>query len=382
MKTSASIVVIGGGSIGCSTAYNLASRGFKDIILLEKRYLSSGSTGRCAASMRQQWGTEMNCLLSKYSIQHFETLNEELEYDRDIEFLQNGYLMVTYSHSEAQMLKKNLNLHQQLDIPVKMLSIEEVQELIPALNTENIKATSLCMKDGQANPFKVTDAYAKAAKRLGVTIYTQVEVIGFKRKKNGGIATVVTDKGEIRTDRVVNATGPYAASISRMLDHDLPVEPERHQIMVTEPLEPLLGPMVMNFHHKSYCQQVPHGSILIGYGDPKEPKGVNYQHSWQFLQKNCEQVLEQLPILKDVRMVRQWAGHYGISPDGQPILGEVPGLKGYYLALGCGKGFMLSPMIGELISQLIAEEETTLPIERLHIHRFQEGNLIVEPAVV
>lgn len=382
MKHSADIIVIGGGSVGCSTAYHLAKQGLKNIVLLEERALASGSTGRCAASMRQQWGTEMNCLLSKHSIERFKTLNEELEYDRDIEFTQNGYLMVTYAEEEAKMLENNLALHKRLGIPSQMLSIEETQELVPALNTEQIRASSICMEDGQANPFKVTEAYARAGRRLGVTIYTNTEVMGFKTNQSGRLEAVVTNQGEIKTEKVVNATGPYAKKIHQMLGQDLPVEPERHQILVTEPLDPFLGPMVMNFHHRSYCQQVPHGSLLIGYGDPKEPKGINYQHTWRFLQEMCNKIIEQLPLLKKANIVRQWAGHYGISPDGQPILGEVPGIEGYYLALGCGKGFMLSPMIGELVSQLVVGKETTIPIEPLHLERFERGEWIVEPAVV
>jgi sarcosine oxidase, subunit beta len=140
--------------------------------------------------------------------------------------------------------------------------------------------------------------------------------------------------------------------------------------------------MVMNFHHKSYCQQVANGSMLIGYGNPDEPKGINYRCSWQFLIELSRKIVEQFPIMREVKIVRQWAGHYGISPDGQPVLGAVPEVEGYYLALGCGKGFMLSPMIGELVAQLIAGVEPTLPIGILSVERFKKGALIVEPAVV
>ncbi len=255
MRRTADVVVIGGGSIGCSTAYNLARLGFKNVVLLEKGYICRGSTGRCGAGIRQQWGTEMNCLISRYSVKHFEVMNEELEYEGDVEFRQNGYLMVTYSESEAAMLKNNLILHKQLGIPVQFLSLEEVREIAPALNTERIVASTICMEDGQANPFKVTDAYARAARRLGVEFMTFTEVTGFKLN-GAGISAVITNKGEIKTDTVINATGPYARFISAMLEHELPVEPERHQIVVTEPLEPFLKPMVMNFFHKSYFQQV------------------------------------------------------------------------------------------------------------------------------
>ncbi len=380
MRKSAEVVVIGGGSIGCAVAYNLARLGIKDVVVLEKGYLCRGSTGRCAAGIRQQWGTEMNCLLSRGSIKHFSEMNEMLEYE-DVEFRQNGYLMVTYAENEAQMLKNNLVLHRKLGIPVKFLSVEDVAEIVPMINTERIVASTICMEDGQANPFKVTDAYARAAERLGVDFFFYTAVTGF-RKQGQRIEAVVTDRGEISTRTVINATGPYARLISAMLDHDLPVEPERHQIVVTEPLEPFLGPLVMNFFHQSYCQQVVNGSMLIGYGDAEEPKGINYGCSRHFLTELASKIVEQFPIMRNVNIVRHWAGHYGISPDGQPVLGAVPEVEGYYLALGCGKGFMLSPMIGELIAQCVAGVETTLPLDILGVERFKKGELIVEPAVV
>lgn len=381
MRKTADIVIIGGGSLGCSTAYNLAKLGVTNLVVLEKGYICGGSTGRCAAGIRQQWGTEMNCLISRYSIKHFEVMNEELAYDGDVEFIQNGYLMVTYSEAEAAMLKKNLILHEKLGIPVQFLSKEDVGEIVPSLNRERIVASTICMEDGQANPFKVTDAYYRAAERMGVEFNTYTEVTGFQVQGNR-IEAVITSNGKISTPLVINATGPYAKFISQMLGHELPVEPERHQIVVTEPLEPFLKPMVMNFFHKTYFQQVVNGSMLIGYGVDDEPKGINYNCSWQFLQNLSKKIIEQIPIMKDVNIIRQWAGHYGISPDGQPVLGPVPEVEGYYLALGCGKGFMLSPMIGELIAQCVTGRETTLPIDILSIERFKKGELIVEPAVV
>jgi len=381
MNKTADVVVIGGGSIGCSTAYNLARLGFKNIAVLEKGYICRGSTGRCAAGIRQQWGTEMNCLLSRYSIKQFEVMNEALEYDGDVEFRQNGYLMVSYSEEEEKMLNSNLSLQKKLGIPVQILTLDDLKEIVPALNTERVVASSICMEDGQANPFKVTDAYFQAAKRMGVQFHTYTEVTGFRRQGRK-ISAVLTDKGEIATSTVVNATGPYAKFISQMLGHDLPVEPERHQIVVTEPLEPFLQPLVVNFFHKTYCQQVFNGSVLTGYGDPGERKGINYSCSWEFARQICIKITEQLPIMKNAKIIRQWAGHYGISPDGQPVLGTIPEVDGYYLALGCGRGFMLSPMIGELIAQCVAGLQTTLAIDILSVDRFAKGELIVEPAVV
>lgn len=380
MRKTADVVVIGGGSIGCSVAYNLAKKGFKNIVLVEQKYLSSGSTGRCGAGIRQMWGTEMNCLISRGSAEIFKVLGEETGFG-DIEFRQSGYLLTTYDPSQTERLKKNLAVQHKLGIPSKMITPKEAKEIVPFVNTDGMDAAFFCQEDGHINPFKVTFAFAKGAQDLGVEIIRNTKVTGIKYNDRK-ISAVVTDKGEIATDKVVNAVGPWAKDIGKMIGLSHPVEPERHQILVTEPLDNMMGPLVMSFAHDSYIQQVPHGGFIMGYGNPNEPKKINFDHDWNFLEQMAKKAVFQLPILKDVRFVRQWAGHYGISPDGQPILGAVPEIDGYYLALGCGKGFMLSPMIGKLIAEKMAGEETTLNIDTLSIERFAKGELIVETGVV
>ena len=380
MRKSADVVVIGGGSIGCSVAYNLAKKGFKNIVLLEKRYITSGSTGRCGAGIRQQWGTEMNCLIAKGSAEIWKTIGEETGYG-DIEFRQSGYLLITYDEKQAERLTKNLEVQNRLGIPSKRVSKEEAKEIVPYVNTENMTAAFFCQEDGHINPFKATFAYEKGARDLGVEIEKYTTVTGIKREGRK-IVSVVTDKGEIETNTVVNATGPYAKEIGKMLGLSHPVEPERHQLMVTEPMEHMVDPLVMSFHHDSYINQVPHGGFLLGFGNPDEPRKINYKHEWKFMEDMAKKAIYQFPDLKDVRVVRQWAGHYGISPDGQPILGSVPEVDGYFLALGCGKGFMLAPMIGKLVAEHMAGEETSLPIEKLSIERFAKGELIFETGVV
>ncbi len=379
MRKSADVVVIGGGSIGCSVAYNLAIKGFENVVLLEKRYLTSGSTGRCGAGVRQQWGTKMNCLISRDSIEIFNNLEEELGFEVDFE--QCGYLLITYDEKQADQLTDNMKLQHELGIPSRRVSPEEAKEIVPHINTKGLKGAFFCQEDGYADPFTTTFAYANAAERLGVEINKYTTVVDIETKGRT-IENVITDRGTISTDTVVNATGPYAKFIGEMVGLSHPVEPERHQLLVTEPLERMVNPLVMSFQHNSYCQQVPHGSFLIGYGNPEEPKGINYKHGWKFLEQMSRKIIEQLPVMENIRVVRQWAGHYGISPDGQPVLGDIPEIDGYYLALGCGKGFMLSPMIGKLTAEILAGEESSLPVDVLNVRRFEKGELIVEPAVV
>ncbi|WP_352417897.1 FAD-binding oxidoreductase [Proteiniborus sp.] len=382
MIKTADVVIIGGGISGCSIAYNLAKKGVKNIVVLEKRFLASGSTGRCGAGIRQQWGTEMNCRLSMESIKFFETANEELEYDGDIEFKQGGYLLVSSTEKEDMQFKKNVELQKSLGITVDFLTPKEAAEIVPYLNTDMISSATFCPDDGHLNPFLTTDAYANAARRLGVKIYTFTEVIGIKTE-NGKIKGVITNKGEISTNIVVNAAGGYSKLIADMVNIDIPVYAERHQILVTEPVEPMQGPMVMSFSLNIYCQQSPHGSFIMGRGDDNEPRDLRITSSWQFLDEMAKTVTELLPPIGELRVIRQWAGLYTMTPDKHPIYGPVKNLEGFYLAIGfSGHGFMLGPMTGLLMAEQILGEKNTIDISKLSLERFEKGELVFEPSVV
>lgn len=382
MINAADVVIIGGGISGCSIAYNLAKKGVKNIVVLEKRFLASGATGRCGAGIRQQWGTEMNCRLSMESIKFFETANEELDYDGDIEFKQGGYLLVSSTEKEDIQFKKNTELQKSLGIPVDYLTPKEAAEIVPYLNTDIIKSATFCPKDGHLNPFLTTDAYAKAARKLGVKIYTFTEVLGIKTE-NGRVKEVITNKGNISTNIVVNAAGGYSKLIADMVNVNIPVYSERHQILVTEPVEPMQDPMVMSFSLNIYCQQTPHGSFIMGRGDDSEPRDLRITSSWQFLDEMAKTTVELLPPIGELRVIRQWAGLYNMTPDKHPIYGPVKDLEGFYLALGfSGHGFMLGPMTGLLIAEQILGEKNTIDISKLTLDRFERGELVFEPSVV
>lgn len=382
MVKTAQVVIVGGGISGCAIAYNLAKKGVKDIVVIEREYLTSGDTGRCGAGIRQQWGTEMNCLMAKYSCEFFENAQEILGYHHSLEFKQGGYLILSSTQREHEQFKKNVALQNSLGIPSKLLSIEEAKEIVPFLNTDQVVSATYCEKDGHLNPFHATQAYAEAAKRLGVKIYTYTEVTDIL-VEGGKIAGVKTTRGDISTPIVVNAAGSYAQLLAEKIGVNLPLYSERHQILVTEPVEPLLKPMVMSFSLNIYCQQVPHGAFIMGRSDEGEPRDYRMTSGWHFLEEMSKTATKLLPPLKHARLLRQWAGLYNISPDRQPIYGGVDEVEGFYVAAGfSGHGFMLAPFTGVVMAEIILGEETTLPAEMLHVNRYKEGKLIFEPSVV
>lgn len=153
---------------------------------------------------------------------------------------------------------------------------------------------------------------------------------------------------------------------------DIPVYSENHEILATEPVEKMQGPMVMSFSKNIYCQQVPHGAFLIGRGDPEVKKGHNVESTWKFLDEMAKTVVDILPKIGKLRVVRQWGGSYNMSPDRQPIISDTDQLDGFYMACGfSGHGFMFAPMTGLLLSEMILNEPKSIDMSFLHLNRFR-----------
>ncbi|MCL1796363.1 MAG: FAD-binding oxidoreductase [Clostridia bacterium] len=381
MRNTADVVIIGGGISGVSIAYNLAKRGVSNVVVLEREHLASGSTGRCGAGVRMQWGTELDCAFAKYSIDFFEHAACELGYDGDIGFKQNGYLIVGVSDEEREQFRKNVALQNALGIESKLLTPLEAKDVIPHMDESRITCATYCRRDGHLNPFHATKAYADAAIRLGAQIITETEVLSIEIR--GGNKTVRTSLGDIETPVVVNAAGAYAPLIADMVGVSLPVYAERHEVLVTEPVAPLQGPMFMSFSKNIYCQQTPEGSFIMGRGDKDEPCGYNLGSGWVFLERMAGTCVELLPLLAELSVVRQWAGLYAMTPDRHPIYGGVKEASGFYLACGfSGRGFMFAPATGTVVAEAVLNLPHSLPVRLLDVERFARGEEIWEPSVV
>ncbi len=372
----ANIVIIGGGISGTSIAYNLAKKGMKNIVVFDDNYMTGGATGRCGAGVRQQWSSKGNCVMAKMSIDFFEKAQEVLGYHRDIEFKQEGYLIVATTDKEDIQSEKNVKLQNSVGIPTRKLTAEEALEIVPHLNKDIIKSATFCPTDGHLNPFLMTDAYYTAAKRLGVEFFYREKVLEIV-KENGKITQVITNKRKVETSKVVNAAGGYSYEVGQLAGVDIPVYSENHEILVTEPIEKIQGPMVISFSMNIYCQQVPHGSFIMGRSNPDVEKNHDINSTHQFLDEMTKTATTLLPPLKELRVIRQWGGSYNCSPDRQPIIGDTDQQEGFYLACGfSGHGFMFAPMTGLLLSELILGEKTTIDMEDLHIDRFKNNKEI------
>jgi sarcosine oxidase subunit beta len=357
-------------------------RGRNDVLVLEREYLTSGATGRCGAGIRQQWGTELNCIISKFSLEFYETANDELKYDKDIEFHQGGYLLLISSERELEQMKKNVALQNSLGIQSELLSNEGARKIVPFLNTEGLLGAAFCQKDGHLNPFHTTQAFAGAFTRMGGRILTNTKVTAIQTK-NGRVTGVETDKGHIPTETVVNAAGGWAQETAALAGIDLPLYSERHNILVTEPVAPALNTMVMSFSLNLYCQQTPHGSFIMGRTDADQPRDLRMSPYSGFPELMAKTVVTLMPPLRNLRLLRQWAGLYNVSPDKAAIYSAAKEPKGVYTAAGfSGHGFMTAPATGQIMSEMILGLTPTLPWEKMSAERFGSGALLLEPSVV
>jgi len=381
MKSKADVVIIGGGVNGCSLAYRLAKKGL-DVVVVEKKYLSSGATGACGAGIRQQWSTRENTSLAIQSVKIFEQLSKEL--DQDIEFRQGGYLIAVHDENEMKQAEKNVAMQRSLGLKVDILELEEITKVVPILDVKSIGAigATFCRTDGHANPFKTTFAYANAARKFGAEINTHTTVINLKTRQKA-IREVVTDNKTIQTNVVVNAAGIDSKGIAELVKVRLPLRPFRKEIMATERLQPLFEAMVISFKDGIYFSQQKEGQIVGGIPVAEEKGGYKTMPTFVFLQHMAQTLTRYAPVLKHINLLRHWTGFYDMTPDARPILGEVKEVKGFLQCNGfSGHGFMISPMVSNLITDLIAEGKTSEVLENLSLERFKGKRIEKELSVV
>ena len=378
MERTADVVIIGGGIIGLSIAYYLALKKAGRIVLFEKGQLGEGSTSRCVGGIRTQFSTEINIRFSLESLKIFDQFREE--FGVDPEFKRIGYLFLATTEGETEIFSQNVKLQRKFNIPVEVLTPEEISARWPYLRIDDVLGGTFCSVDGYAGPSEVLSGFATCAKRLGVKIYEAMEVMGISLVR-GKIQGVKTRDEEVSTPLVINAGGPYAASIGKMVGVEMPVKPLRRQIFITAPFHLVDSPipLTIDFRRGWYFRQEGEGLLLSGPLD-LEPS-FNLNIDYESMTDTSESAMYRVPVLEKARIARGWAGLYEISPDHHAILGKVPEIEGFFLANGfSGHGFQHSPAVGKVIAELIVDEKaTTIDISSLSIGRFTKGELLIEP---
>ncbi len=376
MKRSAEIVIIGGGVIGCSIAYNLAKEKV-NVVVLERNYLASEASGRCGGMIWAPWypmeTSEVMAKAGNMTLNRFADLEEEL--DTGIEYNLESSISCIRQGEEDTYDSEIRELERYFDTRLEFLKPEEIKKMAPYIGVDNYESFGGYLRSGSiarasANPFLTVHALANTARRLGTTIYTDTEVTGII-VENGKVEGVRTSKGDITTNIVVDAAGAWSADVARMAGLKIPTRPHGEEAMVTEPLMPLpYFPDITD----SWGRQTKSGQIILGEETfPEQASSYSTETTLDFLPRISEYLLQLFPSFEHVNIQRQWAGTQDITPDELPIFGKVDEVAGLILACGFTAGFCISQAVGEIITDIILEKDKNRDIaEALSLNRFEK----------
>ena len=383
MKSSAEVVIIGGGIMGASTAYHLARRGCTDVVMLESgEMFGLGSTGLNAGGVRYQFATAVNIELSKLSFGMMERFAEEM--DQPISLRRCGYLFLLDSEPDLEQFRRNVALQNEHGVPSRVISVDEIARLAPEVDPTGIIGGTWCPLDGLVDPNGLLQGYVSHARRLGATLLTKAAATGIEIV-GGKVAAVHTRFGTVATPNVVIAAGPWSGEVGAMAGIELPVEPIRRQIAVTAEIPNLRPdfPFVIDFSRSLYFHKEGRG-ILTGKSNPNEQPGFDttVDEDWRLI--HLEEAMQRLPLLADAEISAEWAGLYEVTPDDQPILGKLPHADGLFSCAGfSGHGLMHGPAAGLVLAEEILDGRAhTIDIDPLRFSRFAEGAVVGEYNVV
>jgi sarcosine oxidase subunit beta len=380
-ESDADVVVIGAGIMGLSVAYHLAAdHGLKRVTVLDSGYLCGGASGRNGGGVRAQWSSEINIRLMRESLGLFQRFAER--HQINTWFRAGGYLFLARTDAAASELAKNVELQNRCGVESELLDPKGISEIVPELSSEGVLAASYNARDAVVFPWPFVWGYAESARALGVTVRPFTRVVDIETRGRS-ILSVVTERGSIKTSVVVNACGAQSPDIARMLGIELPTHPHRHEICSTEPLKPWLKPLVADLSDGLYFSQSIRGEIVGGIGNERVPSGPDQRSSARFLALYARSLSRACPRLGAVKVLRQWAGLYDISPDSNPIIGPVDKVDGFFLLSGfMGHGFMMAPVVGQRVAARIARGTGGELFERWSLNRFATGRLLKEGMII
>lgn len=385
MKTAADVVIVGGGIVGSSIAYQLTLAGCRSVVILERESSQGkGSTGKSMGGVRAQFSTTESIRMSLYSIPFFRDFEQTMGHPSG--YRAQGYLFVATEQRHLDYLRANFQ--KQVAAGLKTASLvtrDEIVRMVPQLRSDDIIGGSFCSTDGFVDPYSVMTGFTLRALDQGAELVRDAEVTGLTLDARG-VTGVETAQGWIATRTVVNAAGAWSAKVAKMAGIDLPVEPLRRMLVPTEPFDkvahsaPMTIDMSTGFHFR------PEGlGLLMAWNDPAEKPGYNTNFDRGFVEKILTHAVSRVPVFEELEVnpSRAWAGLYEMTPDHHPVLGASP-VGGFYFANGfSGHGVMHSPATGKILADLILKGSTDMiDAGLLDYARFAEGRLIEETAVL
>lgn len=391
MTNMADIVIIGGGVIGASIAYQLALRSATNIVVLERGEIASGSSGRATGGIRQQFADELDIRFSQEGVRFYEWFTREYNASphKPPPFYQYGYMFLISTPESLRAMQGYIALQQSLGVPTRLISPTEVQQRVPQLVVDDLLGAAFCPTDGYSDPAAMTRALLSEAQTRGVIIRQEMPVMGIT-VENNRVQAVETPKETIATPLVINATGAYAALVARLAGiPDLPVRPLRRYVYQTEPFAnlpedvPMTVDLSTGFHFRRRGETV---LLIMPLSPSLEEDKLNQvlapeafaltvdENMWPQIEREARR---RCPPLADAPIARAWVGLYEMTPDEHPILGKTE-IEGFLCACGfSGHGFMHAPMAAKLMTELILDGASkTLDIEQFSLERFRTGKLL------
>jgi sarcosine oxidase subunit beta len=380
---SVQVVVIGGGIIGTSITYYLAKQGI-EVALFERGDIASGTSGACSAAIAMQTkGSGLKLRLGLESKTFYEHVIEEL--GEDVEYDQDGGMIIAETEEEFEYISSLVKRQQEMGLTLRLLETKEIKELQPAMS-ESVIASTFCPMDGTVNPLKVTFAYARAAKKYGARFYPFASVKAIQVSK-GKVTEITTDIGTIKMELLVNAAGVWAPEVGRMVGLRIPITPRRGIMAVTEVLPPVIRGSILSAKYlmSKYLDDsgdeftcgltIRHtrsGNLL--FGSSREFVGYNRHTTHRGLSLIVKEAIRIFPFLKDVCIIRTFAGLRPFTSDGLPIVGKAPGMEGLIMAAGHeGDGISLAPITGKLVANLITKGECPEVLSHLNLQRLEHS---------
>ena len=368
MGRTADVVVIGAGISGAATGYYLAKQGRK-VIVLERDFPCAGSTGRCIGGIRAQFTHDLTIRVMLESIRMFSQLHDELH--DDVEWYQGGYLFLAFDEKRKQAFLDAIAIQSTYGLKVDFISPDDCRQVVPGLDTSGLLGGAYCPTDGQANPFKVTYGYLEGIKRLGGQVVADAEVRAVNRRGDR-VVSVTTHKGEeFCGDQILNAAGCWADDVGRLAGIHVPVTADRHESLVTEAVERVFDPMLVDYRADGcyFVQNYGSGHFIGCYTPVPLVPGHDTSVTDEFVTEMPRRMVRLVPRLARVKVLRQWAGSYEMSPDGNPLCGPTS-VRGFYVSTGMsGHGFMFGPAIGKMMAELMSAGASSIPLDEFRLDR-------------
>ncbi len=384
MKDQARVVVIGGGVVGCSILFHLAKMGWKDVILLERNELTSGSSWHAAGQIHTISSDPNISRLQDYTINLYKEIEETSGHSVGMHST-GGYYLAS-NQSWHDYLKRERSKARSMGLEQEFVSLDEVVEKHPLINPENYVAALWDPLDGDIDPSGVTYAYAKSARVHGAEFYTHTPVIETNQRPDGSW-DVVTEKGNIHAEHIVNAGGLWARELGRMSGIHLPVVPMEHHYLITEEIDKITSlpegqrlPACIDYEANIYFRQERSGLLLGTYEPQSTPwslDGTPQTFGHDLLEPDLDRIadrlalaFERIPSLQNAGIKDTINGPFVFSPDGNPMIGPVPGMKNYWTAVGVMAGFCQAGGVGKTLAEWMIEGEPSIDVWAMDIARF------------